>query len=124
MESSEVIAAFLAGLAAPFVQEILLGAKINGRIAVAANVVVTLVIATLAHWITGGFANAASSPAFNLIDPRQFFAYWWAVWAPVFVLSKLTHGFLTRYVAGGKGEAVGPIQTVADKVQEKVPALA
>ena len=123
MESAQIIAAFIAGVAAPFVQEILLGAKVSGRLAAAANVVVTFIIATVAHWATGGFADAASSPAFSLLDPSEFFAYWWDVWAPVFILSKLTHSALTTYVSGGKGEATGPIQTVADKVQEKVPVL-
>jgi hypothetical protein len=117
MEPSEVIAAFIAGFAAPFVQEILLGAKVSGRLAAAANVAVTFIVATLAHWMTGGFGDAMTSPAFNLIDPSAFFGYWWAVWAPVFVLSKLTHSALTKYVRGGKGEATGPIQTVAEKVQ-------
>jgi hypothetical protein len=117
MESSQVIAAAIAGVVAPFVQEILVGAKVSGRLAVAASLVVTFLIATGAHWATGGFADATSSPAFNLIDPSAFLGYWWDVWAPVFVLSKITHGFLTKYVSGGKGEATGPIQTVAEKVQ-------
>lgn len=118
MEGSEIIAAAIAGVVAPFVQEILIGAKVSGRLAVAANVIITLLIATGAHWLTGGFRDVlGTSPAFDFIDPSAFFGYWWDVWTPVFVLSKLTHGFLTKYVSGGKGEATGPIQTVAEKVQ-------
>jgi hypothetical protein len=126
VESPQIIAAFVAGIVAPFVQEILLGAKVSGRLAVAASLLVTFIIATAAHWMTGGFAGIEGIPAFNLIDPSAFFAFWWKVWSPVFVLSKLTHGFLTTYVSGGKGEATGPIQTVAEKTQpiiDKVPII-
>jgi hypothetical protein len=120
---AQVIAAGIAGFVAPFIQEILLGAKVSGRLAVTANVVVTVLIATLAHWLSGGFADAATSPAFNLVDPRAFVNYWWAIWAPVFVLSKLTHGFLTKYMPGGKGDATGPIQSVAERTQPVVDKL-
>jgi hypothetical protein len=123
MESAQVIAAFVAGFVAPFVQEILMGARVHGRLAATANVAVTFVIATLAHWVTGGFANAVNSPAFSLIDPSAFFGYWWNVWAPVFVLSKIVHGATTSYAPGGRGEARGPIQSVAENVHDKVPAL-
>lgn len=115
MESSQVVAAVIAGFVAPFVQEILLGAKLSGRLAVLASVGVTFVIATFAHWATGGFGGAEAIPAFNTVDPSAFFSFWWKLWTPVFVLSKLVHGTLTTY-SKSTGEAKGPIQDVADKV--------
>lgn len=114
MESAQVIAAFVAGLLAPFVQEILFGAKIHGRAAAWLSMGVTFVVATLAFWVTGGFAGATGAPAFQPLDPSGFFAFWWAVWAPVFAIAKIIHGITT---SRSTGEARGPIQSVAAKVQ-------
>lgn len=116
MEPTQVIAAFLAGFLAPFIQEILFGTKVQGRMAEWVSIGVTFVIATLATWGTGGFASAVSGPAFNLIDPSKFFAFWWQVWAPVFAVAKVVHGITTSH-STKSGEATGPIQSVAAAVQ-------
>ena len=116
MESAQVIAAFVAGFLAPFIQEILFGAKVQGRMAEWVSIVITFVVAALATWATGGFAGAAGSPAFNLLDPSKFFAFWWQLWLPVFTVAKLVHGLTTSH-AKGRGVSSGPIQSVAEKVQ-------
>lgn len=114
METADVIAALAAGIIAPFLQEILFGAKVQGRAAAWTSMGVTFVIATAATWVTGGFAGAAGVPAFNFLDPSAFFAFWWSLWAPVFAIAKVVHGITT---SRSSGEAKGPIQTVAEKVQ-------
>jgi hypothetical protein len=116
MESAQVIAAFVAGLVIPFVQEILFGAKVSGRAAVVLTVGTTFVIATVASWMTGGFAGANAAPAFNFIDPSAFFGFWWKLWAPVYVISQFVYGLTTKHGAESP-PATGPIQSIADKVQ-------
>jgi len=113
--SAQVIAAFLAGLVSPFVQEILFGAKVTGRLAGFVTIATTLVIAALATWVTGGFATAAAAPAFNLLNPRDFFAFWFGVWAPVYAIAQVLYSTTTKHPTSPP--ATGPIQAVADKVQ-------
>jgi hypothetical protein len=114
MESAQVIAAFVAGLIVPFVQEILFGASITGRAAAALTVATTFVIAAAASWVTGGFAGASGVPAFNLIDPSAFFGFWVTLFAPVYALSQFIYGVTTKH--SESPPASGVIQTVADKV--------
>jgi len=117
MESAQVIAAFIAGLVVPFVQEILFGAKISGRIASLVTVGTTLVIATIATWVSGGFAGAVGAPAFDFIDPSAFFGFWVLhVFAPVYGLSQFVYGITTKHGAESP-PATGPIQSVAASVQ-------
>jgi hypothetical protein len=111
MESPQIIAAFVAGLAVPFVQEVLFGAKVSGRLAAVITMGTTLVIATLASWATGGFGGAVGAPAFNLIDPSAFFGFWWHIWAPVYAIAQIV------YTTTTKKNGSGPVQAVADKVQ-------
>jgi hypothetical protein len=115
VESAQIIAAFVAGLVVPFVQEILFGAKVSGRLASVVTVGTTLVIAALATWVSGGFAGATGAPAFNLIDPSAFFGFWVRVFAPVYALSQFIYGVTTK--RSDSPPATGPIQTVAEKVQ-------
>ncbi len=115
MESAQVIAAAIAGVVSPFVQEILFGQKVSGRIATVVTMGTTLVIATIATWATGGFASAVGGPAFNLVDPSAFFGFWWKVWAPVYVISQFVYGITTKHPTSPP--ATGPIQTIAEKVQ-------
>ena len=116
MDNAQVVAAFIMGLVWPFVQESLIGAKVSGRLSAAITVAATFIVATLAFWATGGFANASSSPAFNLIDPRAFFGFWFGVWSPVYVLSQILYGLTTKHGAESP-PATGPIQSVAATVQ-------
>lgn len=110
MESAQVIAAAIAGVVSPFVQEILFGKNINGRLAGFVSIVITFVIATLATWMSGGFATANAAPAFNLLDPSAFFGFWWKVWAPVYAIAQVIYSTTTHQ------NGTGPIQTVGEKV--------
>jgi hypothetical protein len=113
--SAQFIAAAVAGIVSPFVQEILFGAKISGRLAGIATIGTTLVIAALASWMTGGFGAAAAAPAFNLIDPSAFFAFWWKLWLPVYAIAQFIYSTTTKHPQ--TPSASGPIQSVAEKVQ-------
>jgi len=113
--SAQFIAMAAAGLIAPFVQEILVGKKIGGRTAGLISIGVTFVIATIAYWATGGFATAAAAPAFNLVDPSAFFAFWWKLWLPVYGIAQLVYSTTTKHPESPP--ATGPIQAVAEKVQ-------
>lgn len=113
--SAQVIAAGIAGVVSPFVQEILFGKKISGRAAGFITIAVTFAIAALAAWVTGGFADAQSSPAFSLLDPSAFFAFWWKLWAPVYAIAQVIYSTTTKHAESPP--ASGPIQTVAEKVQ-------
>lgn len=119
--NAQIIATAVAGIVAPFVQEILFGAKVSGRIAGFLNLAVVFVIATLAQWATGGFAGAAAVPAFSLIDPSAFFAFWIQLFTPVYAISQFIYSVTTKHPKSPPAE--GPVQAVAEKVQEKVPAL-
>lgn len=114
MDSAQVIAAFLAGLIVPFLQEILFGAKVSGRAAAWLTVATTFIIATIASWATGGFAGATAAPAFDLVDPSAFFGFWWKLWAPVYAVSQFVYGVTTKHSSAPA--ATGPIQKVAEKV--------
>jgi hypothetical protein len=116
MDNAQVIAATVAGLIAPFVQEIVFGAKITGRAAAVLAALVSLVLATLAFWATGGFAAAVGAPAFSLVDPSAFFGFWIKVFTPVYAISQLVYGITTKH-GEESPPATGPIQTVAEKVQ-------
>lgn len=115
MESAQVIALAIAGIVTPFLQEILLGARVTGRVAVLVNAGFSFVLAFLATWVSGGFGAATGAPAFNLIDPSAFFAFWWIrVLAPVFGISQFIFNVTTKRQP--EGVTTGPIQSVADKV--------
>jgi hypothetical protein len=116
MESAQVIAAFIAGIAAPFIQEAIFGAKITGRAAAWLAAGVAFIIATLAFWVSGGFAGATAAPAFSLLDPSAFFGFWVKVFTPVYAISQLVYGITTKH-GSESPPATGPIQSVADKVQ-------
>lgn len=115
MESAQIIAAFIAGLVVPFLQEILFGAKVSGRAAGVLTIATTFVIAAIASWATGGFAGATAAPAFSFVDPSAFFAFWWKLWAPVYAIAQVVYGVTTTHPKSPP--ATGPIQAVADKVQ-------
>lgn len=119
--TAQVIAAAVAGIVAPFIQEIIFGAKVSGRIAGFINVGVTFVIATLAQWVTGGFADADAVPAFSFLDPSAFFAFWIELFTPVYAISQFIYSVTTSH--SKSPPATGPVQSVAEKVQEAVPAL-
>lgn len=115
MESAQVIAAFIAGLVVPFLQEILFGAKVSGRAASVLTIATTFVIATIASWATGGFAGADAAPAFTFLDPSAFFGFWWQLWAPVYAIAQVVYSVTTKH--SPSPPATGPIQSVAEKVQ-------
>lgn len=122
MENSQVLSLAIAGIIVPFLQEILFGARVSGRISVLINAGVSFVIAAFATWVTGGFATAAGAPAFTLIDPSEFFKFWWMqVFAPVFGISQFVFNITTKRKP--EGETSGPIQSVADKVTEVAPGI-
>jgi hypothetical protein len=113
--SAQVIAAFIAGLVVPVVQESIFGAKLTGRAAAWVTVGTTLVIAGLATWVTGGFAGAIGAPAFNLLDPSAFFGFWVRMFTPVYAISQFVYGITTKHAE--HPPATGPIQAIAEKVQ-------
>lgn len=115
MGEAQVIAAGIVGFVWPFVQESLIGAKVSGRIAAAITIAMTFIVATLTYWITGGFATAAAAPAFNFVNPREFFNFWFGVWGPVYILSQALYSLTTKHSEAPP--ATGPIQTVAEKIQ-------
>jgi hypothetical protein len=115
MNSAQLVAAFIAGLAAPFIQEIIFGNRITGRAAAVLAAGIALVIGAVATWATGGFAGATGAPAFNLLDPSAFFAFWVQLFTPVYAVSQLVYSITTK--RSESPPATGPIQTVADKVQ-------
>lgn len=112
--TAQFLAGAVAGVVSPFVQEILFGKKISGRLAGFVAIATTFVIAALATWITGGFAAATASPAFNLIDPSAFFAFWWKLWLPVYGIAQIIYSTTTRQ------NGTGPIQSVAAPVQKAI----
>lgn len=114
MDSAQVIAAFIAGLITPFVQEILFGAHVSGRIATLVSAGTAFVIALGASWVSGGFAGAVGAPAFNLIDPSAFFGFWVHLFAPVYAISQFVYGVTTK--RSDSPAATGPIQSIADAV--------
>lgn len=118
---AQIIAAALAGFASPFIQEILLGPRVSGRMAVLVNAGISFLLAFLATWVSGGFRDAAGAPAFNFVDPSAFFAFWYfRVLAPVFGLSQFVFNITTKRQPDVTS---GPIQSVAERVQDAVPAL-
>lgn len=118
METPQLIAAALAGLLAPFIQEAIFGARISGRAAVLIAAVIAFVAGTLITWATGGFNGAAAGPAFSLLDPREFLAFWGGIFAPVFAISQLFYGLTTKHSDDEtQPSSSGIVQTVAAKVQ-------
>lgn len=114
MDSAGFIAGMVGGALLPFVQEILVGARITGRAAAWFTLGASFVIATLAYWATGGFGTIVAVPAFNFINPSAFFAFWLMVWAPVYGISQAVYSLTTKHA--DSPPATGPIQSVADKV--------
>lgn len=112
---AQVIAAAIAGIVIPFVQESIFGAKLSGRLSAVVAIGTTLLIATFAHWVTGGFADADAIPAFSLLDPRAFFGFWIALFTPVYALSQILYSITTKH--SKSPPATGPIQTIAEHVQ-------
>lgn len=121
MEAPQLIAATVAGILAPFIQEILFGSRVGGRWAVILAAAFAFVLSTLAFWATGGFANATAAPAFNLVNPRDFFEFWFTLIAPVFGISQFVYNITTK--RSDSPPATGPIQSVADKVTEVAPSV-
>lgn len=121
MENPQMFAAIAAGIIAPFLQEIFFGARVSGRIAVALNAAVSFILAAIAFWASGGFRAAVGAPAFDLLDPSAFLAFWWVtVFAPVFGLSQLVFNITTKRQPDITS---GIIQSTADKVTEVAPAI-
>jgi hypothetical protein len=83
-----VIVTFIGGLLQPYVQEFILGRRIDGRAAVLVTFFISAFIATAATWLTGGFAGI-NLPVFTLADPSPLLAYLWPKIASVFALSQL-----------------------------------
>jgi hypothetical protein len=95
------IALTLAGLAQPFIQEAILRNRLDGKQAHLATLLVSLILAAIAIWVTGGFAGAGKPPTFSLLDPSPLLAYVAARWAPIYALSQVVYGF-----AGGTVQKV------------------
>lgn len=110
--NAQFIAGAIAGIISPFVQEILFGAKISGRLAGFVAIATTFIVAALATWATGGFATANAAPAFSLLDPSAFFAFWWKLWLPVYGIAQVVYSTTTHQ------NGTGFIQTVSAPVQK------
>jgi hypothetical protein len=119
METPQLIAVALAGFAAPFIQEVLFGARVSGRAASMLAAVIAFVVGTLATWATGGFAGAASAPAFSLLDPREFLGFWATIFTPVYAVSQLFYGITTKH-GDEHPPAQGIVQSVAAAVQPMI----
>src|SRR5258706_16311051 len=77
----------IGGLIQPYIQEILVRNKLAGRGAAALTFGVSLVVALVATYFTGGFAGT-QLPAFTPADPSPLLAYIWPKWVTVYALSQ------------------------------------
>lgn len=97
------IAAFVGGLAQPYIRALLArftGLDPEGKARY--TYVFALLISAASVWLIGGFAGI-SPPAATLLDPRPLVAYLWPYFTTVFALSHITYkttaGLVTK-VAG------------------------
>lgn len=86
------IVVFIGGILQPYVQEFIIKNRFSGRAALVVTAIVSFVIAGLAMYITGSFADV-SLPKFALNDPSPLIAYITPYFTAVFTLSQLVfHG--------------------------------
>lgn len=85
---ASAIAIGLGGLIQPYLQQWLQGEKISGKKAVLVTTLLSMLIALLGIWLTGGLAGT-KVPAFSLLDPSPLLGFLAAKWAGVYAISSL-----------------------------------
>lgn len=85
---AQAVAFFVAGLAQPFLQEIVQRERLSGNAAHYATLAFSALLALLAVYITGGFSGAAA-PRFTLLDPSPLLGFLVVKAAPIYLLSQV-----------------------------------
>jgi hypothetical protein len=99
MDSTQIIALAIAGIALPFIQEKLAGAHVEGTAAVWLNFAASVAIAVVATAIGGGFGGA------SLADPVAFTAFLLGKAAGTFALAQLVFHSANKAVTKVAGTA-------------------
>jgi len=102
-------------------QEIVTRGKLRGRVAHLFTMATSLVIATIATWATGGFAEL-NLPPITFAAPSPLFTYLFAYWAPLYGLSQVAYGLFGGSRAADGEWSPGLVQAVARTTAPDAPA--